>query len=145
MSSRHNTLGYWATVNFQSFLNRHFHGLYCGAFFLRWIQRDISPSLQVHLYAHFITCSTTVTADKLAKISRGHIFKNYGLSFSIVFKRSPYFWNSFCKFLNIDNRIFFATCRILIQLYQRFHELLTIVLCQLWISPLNQCLASSVF
>ena len=55
--------------------------------------------------AQFIPCSTTVTADKPAKLFRDHIFKNHGLPSSIVSDRSPQFiskfWNSFCQSLGI--------------------------------------------
>jgi hypothetical protein len=59
--------------------------------------------------AHFLPCTTSVTADGLASLFTNYIFKIHGLPDEIISDRGPQFiskfWKSFCANLNINPKL----------------------------------------
>ena len=60
-------------------------------------------------YAHFIPCSSSITADGVAKLFLNHIWKLHGFPRSIITDRDPKFvsafWRAFMTRLNIEHNM----------------------------------------
>ena len=64
-------------------------------------------------YAHFIPCSSSITAEGVARLFITHVWKLHGLPRSIITDRDPKFvssfWRAFMARLKIDHNMTTAT------------------------------------